>query len=838
MKRLKNFLIADKFRFGGLLTILTSITVLMSFDYVNIERNAMPCFFFCYGITVIYTITVFGRAFYIHRWQLSKAKITYTTLMLILWFISAFALNKEMNVFDSSAIWLSVYICLSSTAVIASTLQDWLPSYIKPLLAFLLAAALVLFIYYAAYLFPLYAMSILAAIFIGLSLHTFIPLLLAIVTIIALLRLIKSTPKLKFAVLAGIVIPLMICAWFNYQWRQVNETTGLIANLSTLKEDKLPVWVSVAQQLPKNFVTEKYLKADLVYTTPRENNNWFWGDPGGNSFDEPKKHDPLVMIASLLFGKTMLDDKDKISIIKSMYNSRHLAQNRLWSGDNLETINVVSNIMIYPEYRMAYTEKKLTIQNTNTRRWRNSEEAIYTFQLPEGAVVSSLSLWINGIEEKAHLTTKNKADSAYKTIVGVENRDPSVIHWQEGNTVSVRVFPCTTEENRKFKIGITSPLKKENETLTYQNADFSGPTFKNALEIVQVNFSSRPKELETDLKPQKDGSYLLSRNYKDNWDLTFTSVPLSANTFSFGGSSYKLSSTSMMNTSFRPTAIYLDINSSWSQEEINTLWKEIKTSNVYAYTDKMLRLNNKNLKDTYEQLQKLNFSMFPFYEIKDPGNALVITKGTKTSPNLNDLSGSEFAKSTSAYFAKSTPFRLFMLSGDISPYLKTLKEFRTFRYQAGGLNTLTKQLKQHSFSESKENANTLMIGETEMLIEKTADSSDNQAPDHLLRLFAYNDILKRVGQTYFEKDYVSEDLLKIADQAFIVSPVSSLIVLETQKDYERFNIERSKNSLQNASMKSSGAAPEPHEWLLILIASGVILYFGYKSSYFSKVRSA
>lgn len=216
MKRLKTFLITDKLRFGGLLAILTSIAVLMLFDYISIKRNTIPCFFFCYSITAIYTLAVLVKAFHIHRWHLSKAKITYTTLMLILWFISAFALNKEMNVFDSSAIWVSVYICLSSTAVIASTVQEWLPSYIKPILAFLLAAALVLFIYYAAYLFSLYAMSVLAIIFIGLSLHTFVPLLLAIVTAIALHRLIKRTPKLKSAAVAGIVIPLMICIWFNY----------------------------------------------------------------------------------------------------------------------------------------------------------------------------------------------------------------------------------------------------------------------------------------------------------------------------------------------------------------------------------------------------------------------------------------------------------------------------------------------------------------------------------------------------------------------------------------------------------------------------------------------
>jgi XrtN system VIT domain protein len=837
MRTLTTSLLSDKFRLSGFAAILISAILLVLPEYLHIERNNMSCFFACYCITVIYSLAILLRGFHLHRWRLAKAKINYTAIMLILWLISAFALNKEMNVFDNSASWVCVYLCLSCGAIIVSTIPELFPVYIEPVLVFFLATALILFIYYAAYLIPLYALGALAAIFLGLSIHVFIPLLLAIVVFTKLFRLVERTNWLKFAAAAGIIIPLAICTWFNYQWKQINDTTGLIANLSTLKENKLPTWVSIAQLLQKNFVTEKYLKTDLIYTTPKENSNWFWGNTGGNSFDEPKKHDPLVMIASLLFGKTKLDDKEKINILKSMYNSRHLAQERLWSGDNLETINVVSNIMIYPEYRMAYTEKTLTIQNTSKRSWRNPEEAIYTFQLPEGAVVSSLSLWINGIEEKARLTTKSKADSAYKTIVGVENRDPSVIHWQEGNTVSVRVFPCNTEENRKFKIGITSPLIKESSRLTYQNTDFSGPTFRNAVETVQVNFSNRSKPLHTDLKLQKNGSYLLNRNYKDKWKLTFLSVPLSANTFSFAGHSYRLSNATAISKPFRPTVIYLDLNSAWSHEELTVLWKSISTFKVYAYTNKMIALNNKNLEETYRQLHQLNFSMFPFYEIKDPANALVITKGRETAPNLNDLAESEFKKSASAYLAKSTPFHLFLLGDTISPYLKTLKQFRTFKYQSGNLTTLIAQLNRNFCSELQEDPNTLMIGQSEMLIEKTTDSN-SKAPDHLLRLFAYNDILKRMGPTYFEKDYVQDDLLQIADQAFIVSPVSSLIVLETKKDYERFNIDESKNSLQNASMKSSGAAPEPHEWILILIVGGVILYFGYKSSSFNRIRTA
>ena len=63
-----------------------------------------------------------------------------------------------------------------------------------------------------------------------------------------------------------------------------------------------------------------------------------------------------------------------------------------------------------------------------------------------------------------------------------------------------------------------------------------------------------------------------------------------------------------------------------------------------------------------------------------------------------------------------------------------------------------------------------------------------------------------------------------ARKAYVVTPVSSLVVLETQQDYDRFKIQDTDNSLKNASMKSKGAVPEPHEWALIIAVALVLFY--------------
>jgi hypothetical protein len=70
----------------------------------------------------------------------------------------------------------------------------------------------------------------------------------------------------------------------------------------------------------------------------------------------------------VLFGGDInLDEKDRIKILEAMYDSRHQAQERLWSGDKLKTANVITNVKIFPEYRLAYTEKTLTVHNTENK---------------------------------------------------------------------------------------------------------------------------------------------------------------------------------------------------------------------------------------------------------------------------------------------------------------------------------------------------------------------------------------------------------------------------------------------------------------------------------------
>ncbi|MDN3579516.1 XrtN system VIT domain-containing protein [Mucilaginibacter flavus] len=827
MKKLREILTEDRVIKTGLIMILIS-AALFAFPELNLielKEGADISFFFTnYLLSVIYLIIVL----------LTKPKrLAYWALVFLLWFISAFALNRSMNVFDSSVTWLCVAICVSCGAVILSIFINRFSSVAKHLLMFFLGAAFLLFLYYSLYLTSMYIIGLLAAIAIGISLHTFAPVALAVTTFIIIKRNVGESRSLKIAVGLGVTLPLIICSLFVWQWRSINTQVNQAINHNILSEGKLPAWVVISQNIPKNAIAERIIKANLVYKTANLQDNWFWGSFHNTSFDEPLKHDPLVVIASIFSGQTNLEESERIKILKAMYDSRHKAQERLWSGDKLTTSSVITNVKIFPEYRMAYTEKTLFVKKHEERTWWNrGQEAIYTFHLPEGAVVSSLSLWIDGKEEKSRLTTKAKADSAYKTVVGVEARDPSVIHWQEGNTVTARIFPCTVTEARKFRIGVTSPLKQRGQQLVYESIYFDGPPADDATETIQVSFSKKPALFNLPgFDEISEGVYTADRKYEPDEEIAFATTALADKPFTFAGKGYRLKDYKAQTTNFEPTAIYLDLNNSWTSAEFDNLWQSIKNKKVYYDDGGLKQLTEDNKTGVLQRAQKLNFSLFPVNEIRDADNALLITKCPQTSPNLNDLDDSEFQKRLTTYLATARPVRLYNIGTKLTPYLKALKEMRVFVYDDGGLEKLQANIAKHQFLQSQEDNKHVVLDQADMMIEQTADTTKSDAPDHLLRLFAYNDVMKKVGPHYFDKTYVQPDIINEAEQAYIASPVSSLIVLETQADYERFGIDANKNSLANASMKSSGAVPEPGEWLLVLIAVAVINFLVYRAKY-------
>jgi XrtN system VIT domain protein len=155
-----------------------------------------------------------------------------------------------------------------------------------------------------------------------------------------------------------------------------------------------------------------------------------------------------------------------------------------------------------------------------------------------------------------------------------------------------------------------------------------------------------------------------------------------------------------------------------------------------------------------------------------------------------------------------------------------MRELRLINYNNCSLEEAIISTKKGEIASFTEDSTKVIISDSKLLIVKTPCSDStlkSQAPDHLLRLFAYNDVLRKLGPKYFEKEKYEDELFREAEEAYVVTPLTGMIVLESDEDYDRMGIKRNTNTVGNAGVLTGGAVPEPHEWLLIALVAFFIM---------------
>ncbi len=808
----------------GLGLILNLLSLILYNVFAASKSGSETVAFSIYLISFIYFLAISIENFSRHRFKISKIDARHFYLLLCLLTISCFSVNLEITIFSQMPTWLISTFFVAFFSLGVQIYLPKMPEIFQVINMFLLGISIVFVGYFTVYLMPFIPFGFIGLVFFGLTIHLLVPLILLITLITHIYRAKKSQAS-YISLTIGIVLPLVIIASFVAKFSSVqNEIHRANSSIITRPNNDLPAWILLSQSLDDDPITEMLIKGKMVYDMGHYGQRGF--TPNFTSFNEEKLHNPFVLISGGLTNKLDISNDDRLKILRTLYGNRHKATAKLWSGKDLSTSEVLTNIRIYPEYRIAYMEKIISIKNNSKRSW-GQQEALYTFTLPEGSVASSLSLWINGKEEKSRLTTKAKADSAYTTIVGVEVRDPSVMHWQEGNRLVVNVFPCTTEENRRFKIGVTIPLELKSEKLCLENVKFEGPVTENTLETTVLIFETENPienlELPNSYDETTENEFQYTGSYVDDWTVSFNNTKLSKKAFSFGDNTYKISNLVYHSIDFKANRIYLDINKSWTKDEFEEILELRKGIDIFVYYDKLIKITDKNSEKLFNKLHSLNFSLFPIDKISSK-NDLIISKSTENSPNYDDLKDSKFIENISTYLSKNeSEIYFYNLGENLSPFLKTLKQFRVINYYAGNISGLKKLLDSKKFPVAKHSDNEVFIPVSATIITKTKGQTNTGATDHLLRLYAYNKTVQEAGKDYFNEDFITEKLIALAEEAYIVSPVSSLIVLESQKDYDRFDIEENKNSLGNATVSGHGGVPEPHEWVLIIVAVVVLL---------------
>ena len=112
----------------------------------------------------------------------------------------------------------------------------------------------------------------------------------------------------------------------------------------------------------------------------------------------------------------------------------------------------------------------------------SDEEARAEIALPPGAVISNMTLWMNGEPKGASVAPNEAAEGAYKWVV-VSKRDPALLTYIGRGRVLLQCYPVPANKEMKVQISITAPMKLDTGTeasLTFPrvlSANFAKPKF-------------------------------------------------------------------------------------------------------------------------------------------------------------------------------------------------------------------------------------------------------------------------------------------------------------------------------------------------------------------------
>ncbi|HYG23473.1 MAG TPA: VIT domain-containing protein [Verrucomicrobiae bacterium] len=132
-----------------------------------------------------------------------------------------------------------------------------------------------------------------------------------------------------------------------------------------------------------------------------------------------------------------------------------------------------------PDAALVYCEWIMEFKNVS----RMQREARAQVALPPGAVVSRVTLWIDGEEREAAFGTRSQARKAYEEVAVVQRRDPILVTTCGPDRVLMQCFPVPPNGGvMKVKLGMTVPLILP----TAERGQFLWPKF------IERNFALQP----------------------------------------------------------------------------------------------------------------------------------------------------------------------------------------------------------------------------------------------------------------------------------------------------------------------------------------------------------
>ncbi|HEY4244661.1 MAG TPA: VIT and VWA domain-containing protein [Kofleriaceae bacterium] len=124
--------------------------------------------------------------------------------------------------------------------------------------------------------------------------------------------------------------------------------------------------------------------------------------------------------------------------------------------DKMETLALASiHVDVKTAGDLAITEVTHVFHNNSAER----REGTFRFPVPDGASLTGLAMEIDGKLVEGEIVEREKAREVYEQVVD-SMLDPALLEWEDGNWFKLRVFPLDPNADKKVVIRYVTPLAK------------------------------------------------------------------------------------------------------------------------------------------------------------------------------------------------------------------------------------------------------------------------------------------------------------------------------------------------------------------------------------------
>jgi hypothetical protein len=498
-------------------------------------------------------------------------------------------------------------------------------------------------------------------------------------------------------------------------------------------------------------------------------------------------------------------------------------------GGKTNTLTLASSRIdgsISAEDNLAYAEWTTEIANADSA----AGEARFTMALPEGAVASRATLWINGEPREASIAGRAETRAAYSKVVS-RQRDPLLVTTTGSGRLLVQAFPVPAGGTMKFRVGYSAPLQITRDgrrnlampAIVEENFDipadqehavwFEGDTLLAQQGWTAARLPNGAMRLKAVIK---DGLLRTERPRIYVPAITGPSIRTGQIESAQGKAALSISQTITTADTVKPSTLAILLDGSIANETAGeALGKALDGISPGTHVSLSVAaeepLNLPAVIWTPEQAIRFRSAIARVDFNGGVDNIPALTKLLETMPE---------AGSAILWIHGPQPVEFQNSAAQLSQYLeRSGKQLPMLvRYQAVPGRNLT--LEDQAWFETTRivtPTGNAAADLTELLSDLTYSGRRWQVSraeangigigsPHIVRLWGADKIA--TGGPYRDKERT--EAIALANGLNIITPVSGAVVLETQEDYKR-------NGLPIPSTDKVPSVPEPHEWALILM---------------------